>query len=172
MIVGAPDLDASIVPSTTGLPWASVMEPPPIRAAIHSAASRSSAGCAPSLETDSIRRSSPSSARAASVVVRLGVLATGDVDQREEAEDQRDREGDHEDRVERPVMPGGLAGVGALGGEGRDRQGERESYGVEACDQTAHVTNLRREDRPEPTIHDGGGGRHQATARRAPGRGG
>ena len=69
-------------------------------------------------------------------------------------------------------MPGGLAGVGAVGGERRDRQGERESYGVEAYDQTAHETNLRRRDRPEPTIHDGGGGRHQATARRAPGRGG
>src|SRR4249920_552467 len=138
MIVGAPGLDASMVPSTTGLPCASVISPPPISSAIHSAAWRSSAGCAPSLETDSIRRSSPSSASAASVVVTLGVLATGDVDQREEAEDHGDREGDHEDRVERPVMPGGLAGVGALGGERRGGQRQRQGDGVKACDQTAH----------------------------------
>src|SRR6478609_2292700 len=119
MIVGAPALDAAIVPSTTGLPWASVISPPPISSAIHSAAWRSSAS-------------------AASVVVTLGVLATGDVDQREEAEDQGDREGDHEDRVERPVMPGGLGGVGAAGGERRGGQCQRQGYGVEACDQTAH----------------------------------
>src|SRR5690348_10236995 len=109
MTVGAPGVDASIRPSTTGLPGASVISPPPMSRAIHSAASRSSAGWASSLETDSMRMNSASSASAASVVA-LGVLATGDVDQREEAQDHGDRQGDHEDRVERPVMPGGLAG--------------------------------------------------------------
>ena len=95
------------VPSTIGLRYS---RHPRIadQRATQSAAERSSAGCAPSLEIDSIRSSSQSCCELRlSDRVALGVLATGDVDQRQDRQHQRDAEGDDEDRGQRAVVPGG-----------------------------------------------------------------
>ena len=101
--------------------------PPTMRAASQSAAWRSSGACWPSLDTDSIASSSLSSSSWGGSVRAAGVLATGDVDQRQHRQDRGDAERDHEDGVDGVVVAGRGVGSGCGGGPGDGGQRQRHT---------------------------------------------